>query len=1212
MKIIECLIFDKITIDDKEYYPIQNVYGNEEYKIPSSQIELFESLDLNKKYKFLGNYDKDNNQTYYSIIHPNYNINSKNQFVIKGIQETDNKKYFILDSDYFKPLSVICFDGQEELVDVECAIVGYKKGRPVLKNIDSGNKNWTVGDIKEFKIRDQAEIEGKKGDKYDALEVFVDEIESKTVKVKIYEWQNLKHWKFKTIKCKIDGITTDGNPKLRPYDERHPYYNIKSKYKFIYDTYIEKVDNKSNRFFLIKLKDEFSLSYDVKAFPSQEMNFKKGDVIECIVEDICYKVKLKQINRDPFFNDYENIDQSKYNYDYFFKPYLESQEDFSLKLSEQYFNKSAFWVFTYCNQVIPFIKYRLLKNKNLTHLKILIENQILFEEWILKSGLLKAIKSTNDRKSIKNKAESVLNLCHIEKEVIEKITSLKLNQHLKENNTSFSLQEIYFIIQYASIQTLEAIDFIFIKNIDFKDKDRYILRKIARIIERQKKEYYSEGFKEYFIPSSIKNFNEKRKFQKYLEWSYIQIVIYAILKDNRNFNFKVANIYRFYSQISDKNKNRKKLLFNAFDLLSNINEEINQKAISFNKKIEIDLNCLKNIPQRDTVDEYSELYKAKITEKHYKGFNVTVENYIGYLPIHNVSDTKLKQYPFSEIKWETNVDLSLISEDFKFVIVKQFEKDSDNFYSKNLKEIPKLKKGSIIHGIVKSIEDYGVFITTDYGDGLIHKSQISFELIEPHDLYKIFKVNEEVFVKVLNYTKDKIELTFKGLIGSKYDDYYLEKLELIDIDNYQKQETYDFQFGIEYEKGVIFENYAIIQERNIDKIKYLKIAKAFYSNTQDSRSYLLNIYIEYFQSIDNLEILLENYKYENYNEFKKKTTTIKDKIQPKTLETYPESKNLLFFIDILNLFNSKEDADIIKLFDIIKNPIKQNDFKLKTVAKIALANNLMISDINETNNKDEIDEFTLKNLKKINKFLNYGVHSVEEPIEDRHAKELKQKIKYIKSLISQDEGQKLEFKATFKTPIPPKEKERVIINLEKKLENSSYDKKKIIAFQIQKIKEESKNVPNIEKKLYHNVFKTLCAFANTDGGILLIGVKDDQNIFGLEQDYNSFRINDRGRDGFAKHFDNLVSDYLGKGFSSNYLKTEFIRFPEGDIFFIEVKPSSEEVFLNIDENGAEKETLYVRNTASSYALNGRELAIFIKNKFESRIKNNFDSLDNHR
>ena len=73
------------------------------------------------------------------------------------------------------------------------------------------------------------------------------------------------------------------------------------------------------------------------------------------------------------------------------------------------------------------------------------------------------------------------------------------------------------------------------------------------------------------------------------------------------------------------------------------------------------------------------------------------------------------------------------------------------------------------------------------------------------------------------------------------------------------------------------------------------------------------------------------------------------------------------------------------------------------------------------------------------------------------------------------------------------------------------------------LRERKNPCPYVEK---HSILKTINAFQNSAGGTLIIGVEDDGNILGLEDDYNSF--NNKGRDGFLLHFDNIIIKNLGK------------------------------------------------------------------------------------
>ncbi|MCB0752363.1 MAG: putative DNA binding domain-containing protein [Ignavibacteriae bacterium] len=288
---------------------------------------------------------------------------------------------------------------------------------------------------------------------------------------------------------------------------------------------------------------------------------------------------------------------------------------------------------------------------------------------------------------------------------------------------------------------------------------------------------------------------------------------------------------------------------------------------------------------------------------------------------------------------------------------------------------------------------------------------------------------------------------------------------------------------------------------------------------------------------------------------------------------------------------------------MVKRSIQENEILLKAVAKTVLSNNLLLSEINDED-LTSLNDYTLKNLKRIREYIAQGVLSVKETIEDKREKELKEKRNYWIKKINEDEGEKLEFKSTFKTPVPTNEQNRIIESLEKQLKNiKSIEHSEKIKENINEVKNLSKNVIGIDKIIIHSALKTICAFANTNGGQLLIGVSDDKKIFGLEQDYKSFKNEDQNRDGFGKFFDLMIENYFGNSFSSTLLEKEFLKFPKGDILIVNVKKSYEEVFLLKNEKGSPEESIYVRNLSSSVKLKGIELSKFLKNRFREQLIN---------
>jgi hypothetical protein len=351
---------------------------------------------------------------------------------------------------------------------------------------------------------------------------------------------------------------------------------------------------------------------------------------------------------------------------------------------------------------------------------------------------------------------------------------------------------------------------------------------------------------------------------------------------------------------------------------------------------------------------------------------------------------------------------------------------------------------------------------------------------------------------------------------------------------------------------------------------------------------LVNIYIDYFRVLLMLKETIVNYSQDRLQLVKDEVEKIKSKINQKTISVFPDSEKLIYFLDIISLFNEKNEDKCRKLYGYIdKYSLDRNKAPLKTLAKITLSNNLMVSET------DDSTEFSLKNLKHISSYLENGVLSLKENEPERLQRELNEKIKYWRDIILQDESDTIEFKATFLTPIPDEKRIKELVYLKNAKTTEEIRRK------IDRIEGET-----AIKIVMHSALKTLGAFANSSGGTLLLGVTDDKRIIGLEKDYMS--LTQKDRDGFGKRFDDAIKTYFGEGFST-LLHRQFLNFPEGEVFIVTVDPSPEEVFIYRDEEGRTTEDLYIRQHSSSEPLKGIELAKFIKVKFSKQLKNTLKS-----
>lgn len=105
------------------------------------------------------------------------------------------------------------------------------------------------------------------------------------------------------------------------------------------------------------------------------------------------------------------------------------------------------------------------------------------------------------------------------------------------------------------------------------------------------------------------------------------------------------------------------------------------------------------------------------------------------------------------------------------------------------------------------------------------------------------------------------------------------------------------------------------------------------------------------------------------------------------------------------------------------------------------------------------------------------------------------------------------------------------------------------------------------------VCKEMCAFMNTGGGDLLLGVNDDGVPIGLEADY--LTLKSKNYDGFIQHITNLINKYFGKN-ANSYVSMEQIQTENGEICKCSIKQSQKPIFLNKD--GEKKFFIRANNT----------------------------------
>ena len=137
---------------------------------------------------------------------------------------------------------------------------------------------------------------------------------------------------------------------------------------------------------------------------------------------------------------------------------------------------------------------------------------------------------------------------------------------------------------------------------------------------------------------------------------------------------------------------------------------------------------------------------------------------------------------------------------------------------------------------------------------------------------------------------------------------------------------------------------------------------------------------------------------------------------------------------------------------------------------------------------------------------------------------------------------------------------------------------------------------SVNKHLEQMILKTIAAFSNAQGGTLIMGITDEQEIVGLEQDYQTFK--NGTKDEFELHIRNLTNNAYGVEFSSNNLDISFPICEDTEICVIEIKPWNTALYTIVkDSNGVKSEKFYLRNGNSSPELPTSELASYINSRF---------------
>lgn len=185
-------------------------------------------------------------------------------------------------------------------------------------------------------------------------------------------------------------------------------------------------------------------------------------------------------------------------------------------------------------------------------------------------------------------------------------------------------------------------------------------------------------------------------------------------------------------------------------------------------------NQIKNLSNLTKYNETSEIITVRPTEANKGWLLVDIDGLKGFIPVSQLTPL---HYPRVEgadpEKILAHLD-GLVGEPFKVRVINVDEAGKKIIFSEKAaieenrdEALKNLKEGDIVEGTVSGILSYGLFVTFDGLEGLVHVSEIDWGHVT--DPSKFAKVGMKVKVKVIGLDSEKISLSIKRLKENPWD-----------------------------------------------------------------------------------------------------------------------------------------------------------------------------------------------------------------------------------------------------------------------------------------------------------------------------------------------------------------------------------------------------------------------------------------------------------
>ncbi|RCK23668.1 hypothetical protein TH8_14835 [Thalassospira profundimaris] len=143
--------------------------------------------------------------------------------------------------------------------------------------------------------------------------------------------------------------------------------------------------------------------------------------------------------------------------------------------------------------------------------------------------------------------------------------------------------------------------------------------------------------------------------------------------------------------------------------------------------------------------------------------------------------------------------------------------------------------------------------------------------------------------------------------------------------------------------------------------------------------------------------------------------------------------------------------------------------------------------------------------------------------------------------------------------------------------------------------ESTKTSPR-DEQIIHSSVKTVCGFLNAEGGILLIGVKDNADIYGVQEELPFLPTSEKTLDNWELFFwDKLKASIFDFNFFAPAISGAFVQYEDRSIFVVLVHPVQKRLCIckSKDRND---EVVYLRTGNKTSKLSIREIEMLVSNR----------------